>query len=338
MATDRTLPEQQGKKQEGSERTHEVNPFSVILSAEEWLVREPDNVDPIIGSTKQQIVRPLTKNLILGPEKSLKTTLTERLMLGLSCGETVFTLLPVPKCFRVLYLHGELSPDEIAERTRAAAKGMPRPLHNFFQGRDFRLHLAEPAGKVTLEKLLEEHEPQILVLDPLQSFIPGLDENTFKDMSPVTSYLDRMIATYNITLFLVVHKGKDHRRGVRGHSCLSGWRDTLFTLNYHQASKNLTVKVEPRWAAPVEPFNLEFRDGTLWPTNKTIYSTQSKRIREFVIKNGGSATKAELKDHLKISADAFRKALKRAGKAVKVTGNQITVRDKIVVPISGRAT
>jgi hypothetical protein len=302
-----------------------TNAHNAFLTGEEWLhLRTEVNENQIvIGTPGQAIVRTGTKNLIEAPEKAFKTTFALRLMLGLSAGMTIFPKLPVVRARTVLYVHGELSPHEIRERTRAAAVDLPRPIVNFFQGRDLRIHLGKSDGQKILKEIVAQIRPNDLVLDPWQGFMPGFDENEFRDVSLATHFMDELIEEFGVTIYLVTHTGKDHSRGTRGHSSLAGWRDSLFKLD--RKNGLVTVKIEPRWAAPVEPFNLEFRDGTVWSTEKSGFTRQAEDIRKFLERKHGHSTKEQLGEHLKMNGDALRKALKRAeaANAIVIDGDHV---------------
>lgn len=123
------------------------------------------------------------------------------------------------------------------------------------------------------------------MIDPWQSFIPGADENSFKEVSPAIAFMDWLIAEFKITIFLAVHLGKDHSRGARGHSILACWRDTLFKLN--RTATTLTVGVETRWASPPDDFKLTFKDGTLWEGDGPGWTKQAEEIRALLSANRG---------------------------------------------------
>jgi len=296
-----------------------------FLTAEQWLSlsMDVDESQVVIGSPSQCIIRPGTKNIIEAPEKAFKTTFMLRLTMGLSCGQTVFSLLPVLRPRRVLYVHGELSPPEIQERTHSAAQDLPRPLNNFYQGRDHRIHLGEKDGQQILKNIVVGYEPEDLVIDPWQAFITGFDENEFKDVSRATHFLDELIEECKVTVYLVTHLGKDHSRGTRGHSSLGGWRDTLIKLE--RKKELVEVKVDPRWAAPVEPFKLKFENGTLRTTDESGFKPQADEIRKFLQSQGGESTVGAVGAHLDLTSDSLRKALKRAeeAKAIVVAGDAV---------------
>ncbi len=298
---------------------------SNVLTAEKWLDVETDISEPVLGSPEHCIVRPFTKNIIEAPEKAFKTTFTLRFTLGLSCGKTLFSQLPVFRSRRVLYIHGELSPPEIKERTQAAVVGLPRPLDNFFQGRDLRIHLGNKAGQNPLIAFVMTYKPEVVVLDPWQSFITGCDENSFEHISRVWRFLDTFIEDYKITLFIVTHTGKDRWRGTRGHSSLAGWRDTLFKLNRVKGKDLVEVTVEPRWASPVKPFNLKFHEGILVPTAARALTPQMDEIVTRVMKDGGLTTKKAVGAALGIEGDTLSKALRRAQEkgVISIKGKEI---------------
>ena len=307
---------------------------SNILSAEQWLElpTETEEKHIVFGSKEQATVRTRTKNIIQAPQKSFKTTFGMRTMLALSCGETVYHQLPVLKARKALYVHGELSPQEIKERTQAAARGLPRPLDNFFQMRDLQIDLIHSSGQGQLRRILDKVQPDDLVLDPYQSFITGHDENEFREISQATRFIDRLIEEYGLTFYLVTHTGKDTTRGTRGHSVIEGWRDTLIKL---ERKKDLvTVTIEPRWAAPIEGFNLTFDGGILVTTGASPFTKQAQSIRDVIKANGGKASRQDVGAALGLEGDALRQAINRAQKsgAIKVEGEEITC-DSVTVTV-----
>ena len=300
---------------------------SRLYTAEELINLDltEDETSVIIGSSANPLIRVGTRNFIEAPEKAFKTTIMLRLALGMSVGATVFPELPIPtKPRRVLYLHGELGLSEIQDRTIAAAVDLPHPLDNLIQGRVIDAHLITPDGQKVITGLIKHYGPEVLVLDPYQAFIAGADENTFRDVSVATKFLDGVIENFGVTLFVPIHLGKDHSRGARGHSSLAGWRDTRIQLTRNE--KLITVTLEPRWATPPRPFRLEFHNGTV-RSRGPAFTAQTDQIREFVSAHGGLASRRNLKEYLDITEDALRKALARAREAgaIDFAGDQISL-------------
>ena len=285
----------------------------LILTAQEWIDLELSNDEQgvVLGTTQNALVRPATKNLIVAPEKSFKTTFLLRLMAGLSCGETVFPMLPVARKRRVLYLHGELSTAEIKDRTRPAFSDLSEPYTEFFQGRMIDGHLIEESGQKSITEILRGYRPDDLVIDPWQSFIQGYDENSFKDMSKAISFCNQLIEDSAITLWIAFHFGKEASRGPRGHSSINGWRDTLFKLR--RDGDCATVTVEPRWATPPKPFWLRRTGGTMaLETGGPSSNSNTGKICSFITSSGGRALKNDVVGYLGTSPEAARKAIQRA--------------------------
>jgi hypothetical protein len=298
-----------------------------IYSGDKWLnlnLTSPEE-EVIAGSPDNVLVRAGTKNLIEAPEKSFKTTALLRWAVGASKGISVFPQLPVIAPKKVLYLHGELSLPEMKERLISAVQGFDPPFDNFFQGLDLRSHLIEEGGQALIRGLLAHFKPQILVLDPWQSFITGVDENSFKEISQAMRFLDKLIQETGVTLLIPIHQGKNHKRGARGHSSLAGWRDTRLILT--PSNGQVRVTIEPRWAKKPEPFVLKFKDGTVWPEKDSGWSGQAGEIRKFVESHGGRASKQALGAHLSLKSDALRKAIKRAveADAIAVEGDDVVL-------------
>lgn len=282
------------------------------MSAEQWLTAEfkVEESDVLLGSAQNALVRPLTKNLVQAPEKAYKTTFLLRLALSLASGRTLFPSLPAQRAIPVLYLHGELNPAELKERLLAAIQEVPRPLNNFFQGRSLNASLVTDEGRGVIRKLVEEYKPNIFVIDPWQSLIAGADENSFKEISGATSFLDKLIEEYGLTLFIAVHEGKNASRGARGHSLLAGWRDTKFGLKRN--GTGLMVDVDPRWGTPPAPLKLNLRGGTLWEGNDPKWTKQAEAIRNLVSANGGKLSREQAGLGLELEGSSLRMALIRA--------------------------
>lgn len=296
----------------------------LILSAEMWLTADfsAQEKKVIIGTPDNPLVRPLTKNIIQAPEKAFKTTFLLRLALATSAGETVFPSLPVEGQWRLLYLHGELAPTELKQRLQEAATGLKRPLENFFQGRSLTASLVTEQGRDTIRRVVNQHKPEILVIDPWQSFIAGAEENSFKEISDVGVFLDKLISECGVTLLLAIHLGKDHTRGARGHSFIAGWRDTMFALK--RSENSLKVSVDPRWASPID-LELQFKEGTLWEGNAPKWSKQASRIRDLITANGGQLSRDQLSLGLDLKDSSLRMAINRAkdAEAISVEGEII---------------
>jgi hypothetical protein len=71
----------------------------------------------------------------------------------------------------------------------------------------------------------------VVAIDTLSASIPGADENTAKDMSPVLSALQALAIDLDLVFLVVAHTGKDAERGLRGWSGLMANADGLIMLS-----------------------------------------------------------------------------------------------------------
>lgn len=294
-----------------------------FFSAEQWdtVDLETEDNSVLVGTPKNPIIRPGTKNLIEAPEKTFKTTFGLRQFFGMASGYTVYPSLPVARPARVLYVHGEMTPKELKERRDAAQIDIPAAFlecgrKNFIDGRSQDAHLIRKDGQDAIRRIVKKFKPDVLVIDPWQSFIAGYDENSFKDMSQALEFLDKLIVEQEgMTLFIVEHLGKDPTKGMRGHSSMAGWRDTLVRLKRKQgADGKIEVNVRPRWAAPLT-FGVKFQDGTM--VEGEAFSPQTGKIRDFVQERSQQTHKpfvpfGEIQNFLGSEKDTARKAVKRA--------------------------
>lgn len=58
----------------------------------------------------------------------------------------------------------------------------------------------------------------LVVVDTLSASIPGADENSAKDMSPILADLQLLAKKFEVCVLVVAHVGKDAERGIRGWS------------------------------------------------------------------------------------------------------------------------
>lgn len=74
------------------------------------------------------------------------------------------------------------------------------------------------------------HDLGVVAVDTLSASIPGADENSAADMSPVLHALQELAVELAIIVIVVAHTGKDEGRGLRGWSGLLANADGLVML------------------------------------------------------------------------------------------------------------
>jgi hypothetical protein len=296
-------------------------PQGYAMTSEEWAAKDfsAEETDSLIGTATNAIIRPLTKNLVLAPDKAFKTTFLMRLMASLAAGVTIFDELPVNKAYKIVYFHAELNPTEIQQRVVASVGGVD-PQGRFVHVRDIKTHLIEESGQQFIAEMIVHYKPDVIVLDPWQDLIAGYDENSSKDTSTARLFMSGLIDTFKVTLFLIQHEGKDGSKGGRGHSGMAGWRDTLIRLSRRDGGNLVRVIVEPRWGEKVT-LELTLKDGTLAPAITSGFTTQQLNLRAFLKEHPDGATPQHIADGLEITSDACKKMVQRALKDDAVIKN-----------------
>lgn len=74
------------------------------------------------------------------------------------------------------------------------------------------------------------HIPTLIIFDTLARCLDG-DENQAKDIGAFIQSVDSIRTTYNCTILIVHHSGKDETRGARGSTSIKGALDTEITLS-----------------------------------------------------------------------------------------------------------
>jgi hypothetical protein len=100
----------------------------------------------------------------------------------------------------------------------------------------------------------------MVVIDTLSASIPGADENSAKDMSPVLRHLQELAQELDACILIIAHVGKDAERGVRGWSGLVANADGVITVRPpDQAGTRLAtiVKVKDGEAGEEFAFGLQ---------------------------------------------------------------------------------
>jgi hypothetical protein len=149
----------------------------------------------------------------------------------------------------------------------------------------------------------------VVVIDTFSTSIPGADENSAMDMSPVLTGLQALALDFGLLVIVVTHTGKDETRGVRGWSGLLANADGLVMLDKFEQGGPRTgtvVKVKngeagQRFAFSLRPVPLGAdEDGDLISSCVVDYIDVPD-----VPKTGRPPTKAVA------SADTIMKALNR---------------------------
>jgi hypothetical protein len=174
--------------------------------------------------------------VIGGPPKVFKTALATGLALSIATCTPWLGFETMPG--RVLMLQAEIAERHFQSRLQLMAPRlgpllMPTTL---LIACDRQAPLDTPAGQARIRQLVVEHQPDLLIIDPLARFMTG-DENRAQDMNQVVRFLDELIETRHLSIVLVHHTGKPsaaEREGgqrLRGSSVLFAAADSVLILD-----------------------------------------------------------------------------------------------------------
>lgn len=72
-------------------------------------------------------------------------------------------------------------------------------------------------------------KPSLIVIDTLTRLITGLDENSAKDASMITNFMEQLARYYECFVLAIHHTGKDQNKGARGSSAFYANMDTVIS-------------------------------------------------------------------------------------------------------------
>lgn len=85
-------------------------------------------------------------------------------------------------------------------------------------------------------------KPSLIVIDTMTRLITGLDENSAKDASMVTKFMEQLARYYECFVLAIHHTGKDQNKGARGSSAFYANMDTVISTRLKQGGTELRVK------------------------------------------------------------------------------------------------
>ncbi len=99
----------------------------------------------------------------------------------------------------------------------------------------------------------------VVAIDTLSASIPGADENSAADMSPVLHALQGMAAELGLLVLVIAHTGKDETRGLRGWSGLLANADGLIMLESPEGATRVGSVVKVKDGESGDRFAFELR-------------------------------------------------------------------------------
>lgn len=341
----------------------EVEPIEVRSIADAIADTRPEPPELVAG-----LIRQGEATVIGAPRGIGKSFLGMQLALMLAAGQGhLFGRHRIMRARNVLYCHGEL--DHFSARRRWARmltsphwldtttgdRTPPDGLKETFVQwridlRKIRTTRQGAAGTVTTEQSVATIDPRlearivadgtdVLILDPWKSYHGG-SENSNDDTEAVLAELRRLQLTYDVTVIIIHHIGKntivrEPEDLWRGASRLADWTSNRVTLTEHytpvraaeagmsrkQARRFLDV-VYLRRGAPVDDHSTR-RDDDGWWHDWTDGTPETPKVTgrdliDALAEHGPFKSKKEARDYLGIgSPGTFNRVLKEAGGSIE---------------------
>jgi len=200
-----------------------------------------------------------------------KTWFIERMVVDLSSGGAIFNGFNISGAKKTLILAGEAGWETLIRR--ATAMHWIIRQENVVVLDEFEtdeagvpLDIDTTNGRERIEMLIEELNPDVLLLDSLMCFHSS-DENSSKEMGPIYSYLRKTAKKYNIAIVICHHvrKRKMNERNIRmnqdeviGSSVLNRYAAVILGLEEvgddKDKDKPVLVSVQKSWRKKPMPF------------------------------------------------------------------------------------
>jgi hypothetical protein len=85
-------------------------------------------------------------------------------------------------------------------------------------------------------------KPSLIVIDTLTRLITGMDENSAKDATMITNFMEQLSRYYECFVLAVHHTGKDQSKGARGSSAFYSNMDAVLSVKLKQGGTELRVR------------------------------------------------------------------------------------------------
>jgi RecA-family ATPase len=237
-----------------------------VLSVPDLLARQFPATDSLVGNG---LIDKSGAILISGPQKIGKSLFGTQLALSLAARQD-FLDFPVGNVnYGSLILQAEVAPKRMQERFQKQVAGFPAEAQQRVLSASVfsSVKLDSPDGVNAVYAWVDEHHPDLLVIDPLSNFHTG-DENVAQDMIRITNVLDG-IRERGVAVALIHHHGKGSAatgnvgHKARGSSVLPGWYDSHFSLEWATFPTTVRLRFELRHDETPEDRILKLNRETL---------------------------------------------------------------------------
>ena len=188
-----------------------------------------------------------------------KSMLGIQLGLAMAAGDCEWLGWKFGPSAKVLYVQAEIMDPLLEARMNWILNTLPPDLNQYRAVNNFtiqeiascRPNLISPKGRATVEKLLEIHQPQVIIFDPLAALHPGMDENKGDQMGPALDYLSGLAHKFNCAIILIHHFNKSGT--ARGHSSFEGWPESDLQADYVSDDDHGVAKIISRLRCVFNP-------------------------------------------------------------------------------------
>lgn len=85
-------------------------------------------------------------------------------------------------------------------------------------------------------------KPSLIVIDTLSRLTTGMDENTAKDATLITTFMENLARYYECFVLAIHHEGKDSNKGARGSSAFYANMDVVISTKLRQGGTELRAR------------------------------------------------------------------------------------------------
>lgn len=199
-----------------------------------------------------------------------KTWICIHASLALATGQPFFGHFKVPNLGKTLILDEENTPPLQKKRVSKLIKGQELSVNlselpiRYSLGAG--INLTDPRWVASLETILQDFQPDLVILDSLVRFHQG-DENSSRDMALLFSQIKQLITAYGTTFLICHHKRKPGVTGNNGSTAFRGsteiraFMDAQFDIAPSKIPGRLVVtNTKSRFREPIDPFEFEIND------------------------------------------------------------------------------
>jgi len=237
-----------------------------VLSVADLLVREFPATDSLLGNG---LIDKGGAILISGPQKIGKSLFGTQLALSLASKQNFLDFQVGDASYGSLILQAEVAEPRMKARFQKQVTGFSvEARQRVLSASVFSsVKLDSSEGISTVRAWVDEHHPDLLIIDPLSNFHTG-NENEAQDMTRITNALND-IRQSGVAVALIHHHGKGsgatgnvgHK--ARGSSVLPGWYDSHFSLEWATFPTTVRLRFELRHDETPEDRILKLNRNTL---------------------------------------------------------------------------